>query len=133
MIATEADIPLIVDLALEAHAGSVWEEFADTVTADIEASVRALMARDDAAVFVSERGVLMLATVPVWFNHAVKIAHEVFFYATKGGDALRREGKRWAAGKLITISRHERTDPRLEKLLTRAGLVPIEHTFIGRA
>lgn len=133
MIATEADVSMIVELALEAHKGSVWEEFADAKPEDIAATARMLMARDDAAVFVSERGVLMLALVPVWFNHAVKIAHEIFFYATKGGDALRREGQRWAAGNLMTISRHERTDPRLEKLLSRAGLVPIEHTFIGRA
>lgn len=133
MIATEADLPLIVELALEAHAGSVWEDFAATVPADIEAAALTLMGRDDASVFVSERGVLMLAMVPVWFNHSVKIAHEIFFYATNGGDALRREGKRWASGHLMTLSRHERTDPRLDKLYQRAGLVPIEHTFIGRA
>lgn len=133
MIATEADLPLIVELALEAHKGSVWEDFADADPACIKATVRALMDRDDAAVFVSERGVLMMALVPVWFNHAVKIGHEVFYYATKGGDALRREGQRWAAGHLMTISRHDRTDPRLDKLLTRAGLVPLEHTWIRRA
>lgn len=133
MIATEADLPLILELALEAHRGSVWEEFADADPESITKAAETLMAREDAAVFVSERGVLMLAMVPVWFNHSIKIAHEIFFYATKGGDALRREGKRWASGNLLTISRHDRTDPRLEKLLTRAGLVPIEHTFIGRA
>lgn len=132
MIATEADIPLIVELALEAHQGSVWEDFADADPASIEASVRALMARDDAAVFVSERGVLMLCRFPIWFNHAVPITNEIFFYATKGGDALRREGERWADG-LVTMCRHDRTDPRLDRLYQRAGYVPIEHTFIRRA
>lgn len=133
MIATEADIPLIVELALEAHRGSVWEDFTPARPEDIAIAAQTLMERDDAAVFVSERGVLMMALVPVWFNHAVSIAHEIFFYATTGGDALRREGQRWATGHLMTISRHDRTDPRLDKLLTRAGMVPIEHTWIRRA
>lgn len=132
MIATEADIPLIVELALEAHKGSVWEEFADAKPDDIAASVKAMMGRDDMAVFVCDRGVLMMARFPLWFNHGERIANEIFFYATKGGDALRREGERWANG-LVSMSRHERTDPRLDKLFQRAGYVPIEHTFIRRA
>lgn len=133
MIATEADIPLIVELALEAHAGSVWEDFAPAKPDDIEASVKAMMGRDDMAVFVCDRGVLMLARFPLWFNHGERVANEIFFYATKGGDALRREGQRWAKGDLMTLSRHERTDPRLDKLYQRAGFVPIERTFIRRA
>lgn len=91
-----------------------------------------MMARDDQAVFVSERGVLMMAAFPLWFNHSQPLTSEIFFYATKGGDALRREGERWARG-LVTMSRHDKTDPRLDKLFLRAGYVPIEHTFIRRA
>lgn len=132
MIATEADIPLIIELAIEAHTGSAWEGFAEPDPESIALSVKALIDNEDAAVFVCDRGVLMLARFPVWFNQAVPVASEVFFYATKGGDALLREGRRWAGG-LMTLSRHDKTDPRLEKLYQRAGFVPIEHTFIGRA
>jgi hypothetical protein len=132
LIATEADLPLIVDLALEAHKGSVWEDFAQADPESIRQSALALMERDDAAVFVCDRGVLMLARFPLWFNHDTLLTSEVFFYATKGGDALMREGRRWADG-LMTVCRHDRTDPRLDKLYQRAGFVPIEHTFIGRA
>lgn len=133
MIATETDLALIVDLALEAHQGSVWEEMGTKPDPDsIRASCRSLMARDDAAVLVCDRGVLMIARFPLWFDHGESIANEIFFYATKGGDALRREGERWAGG-LMTLSRHERTDARLDKLYQRAGYVPIEHTFIRRA
>lgn len=132
MIATKADLSLIVELALEAHKGSVWEDFAEADADSIAKSAKALMDRDDAAVFVCDRGVLMLARFPLWFNHATPITNEIFFYATKGGDALRREGKRWTDG-LMTLSRHERTDPRLDIYYRRAGFVPIEHTFIGRA
>lgn len=134
VIATEADIPLIVELALEAHKGSVWEAVGTTPDAgSIGKSVRALMARDDAAVFVCDRGVLMLCRFPLWFDSAETVVNEIFFYATKGGDALRREGERWAGGGLMTLSRHAATDPRLDKLYRRAGYVPVEHTFIRRA
>lgn len=134
MIATEADIPLIVELALEAHKGSVWETMgANPDPNSIRSSCLSLMGREDAAVFVCDRGVLMIARFPLWFDHSERVANEIFFYATKGGDALRREGQRWASGDLMTISRHDRTDPRLDKLLTRAGMVPIEHTWIRRA
>lgn len=134
MIATEADLPLIVELATEAHKGSIWEQVGTVPDPkSIEASCLSLMAREDAAVFVCDRGVLMLARVPLWFDHGEIIAHEIFFYATKGGDALRREGQRWAGEGLGTLSRHETTDTRLESLYRRAGYVPIEHTFIRRA
>jgi len=134
VIATEADIPLIIELATEAHKGSVWEDMGTTPDPEsIAKSAKALMARDDGAVFVCDRGVLMIARFPLWFDHAERIANEIFFYATKGGDALRREGQRWAEGSLVTMSRHDRTDARLDKLFQRAGYVPIEHTFIRRA
>jgi len=84
-------------------------------------------------VFVCDRGVLLLARIPLWFNHAETVISEVFYYATKGGDALRREGERWAGPGLMTLCRHDATDPRLEILYRRAGYAPIEHTFIRRA
>lgn len=132
--AVEGDIPLIVELAREAHAGSVWERVgANPDPGCIASSVRSLMHRDDATVLLSQRGVLMLARIPLWFDHGERIAHEVFFYATEGGDALRRAGEAWAGSGLMTMSRHETTDPRLDTLYRRAGFVPIEHTFIRRA
>lgn len=121
-------------MALEAHVGSVWEAVGTKPDPDsIAGSVKGLLARDDAAVFVSERGVLMLVRFPLWLDHAETVTNEIFFYATKGGDALRREGERWAGKGLNTLSRHETTDTRLESLYRRAGYVPIEHTFIRRA
>lgn len=134
MIATEADIPMIVALCREAHPGSVWDDMGTVFDpADCEASCRALMEREDAEVFVSERGTLWLARFPLWFNYAETLTSEIFFYATIGGDALRREGERWAGSGLATMCRHDKTDPRLETLYRRAGYAPIEHTFIRRA
>lgn len=134
MIATEADIPLILDLCREARVGSVWDDVGvEFNAADCEATIRGLMENPDAVVLVCDRGTLWMAKFPVWFNYAERIANEIFFYATKGGDALRREGERWVGGGLMTLSRHDKTDPRLDRLYQRAGYAPIEHTFIRRA
>jgi hypothetical protein len=134
VIATEADIPMIVDLCREAHVGSVWEDLDVRFDAEsTEATIRALMENPNAVVMVSERGTLWLMKFPVWFNHAETMANEVFFYATEGGDALRREGQRWAGGMLMTLSRHEKTDDRLDRLYERGGFTPLEHTWIRRA
>lgn len=134
MIATEADIPLILDLCREAHVGSVWEDVkAAFDSVSTETSIRALMDNPDALVLVCDRGTLWLARFPLWFNHAEIITREVFFYATKSGDALRREGERWAGPGLTVLSRHDRTDPRLDTYYRRAGYQPIEHDFIRRA
>lgn len=134
MIATEADIPLIVDLCREAHVGSVWDDLGVEFNADdCEASMRGLMDNPNAVVLVCDRGTLWLVKFPVWFNASEQIANEIFYYATKGGDALRREGERWAGEGLMTLCRHDKTDPRLERLYERGGYTPIEHTFIRRA
>lgn len=134
MIATEADIPLIVDLCAEAHVGSVWEDVgAEFDPESCEEAIRALMENPDAVVLVCDRGTLWLMRFPLWFNRAETITREIFFYATRGGDALRREGERWAGPGLMTLSRHDKTSPRLETLYRRAGYRPIEHDFIRRA
>lgn len=132
-LATEADIPQIVEWGREAHGGSTYAGLVEFVPEDFEAACRHLMSDDDAVVLVSGRGSLWMKRFPVYFNHAETFAHEVFFYATKGGDALRRAGQRWASGDLVTFSRNDATDPRLDALYRRAGLRPLEHTFIGRA
>lgn len=134
MIATEADIPRIVELGREAHHGSMWDDLGVAFDEDsYVASCRHLMAGEDSAVFVADRGTFWIARFPLWFNHEERLAQEVFFYATRGGDALRREAEAWAGGGLMSICRHDKTDCRLETLYARAGYRPIEHTFIRRA
>lgn len=133
MIATEADLPLIVELGREAHVGSIWDGLAEFDAESFEASARHLMEGEDSEVFVCDRGTFWIARFPLFFNHAEAVAHEVFFYATRHGDALRREAEAWAGPGLQTICRHEKTDPRLDILYRRAGYQPIERTFIRRA
>lgn len=134
MIATEADIPMILDLCHEAHSKAMWSGFgADLCLKSCEESCRFLMADDDGAVFVTERGTLWLKRFPMVFNHAQIVASDVFFYATKNADALRRDAEQWVgAGGLISLSRHGNTDARLNKLYARAGYDLIEQRFLRR-
>lgn len=132
MIATEADIPLIVDLGREAHAKSAWQGLAEFVAEDFEASCRMLMDDPDALVLVNSTASLWVKRFPLYFNHSETLAGEVFF-AGQNGQALRRAAEAWAGGSLITMSRNAATDDRLDNLYRRAGYVPIEHTFIRRA
>lgn len=132
MIATEADLPLIVELGREAHAASSWATVAEFNATDFEASCRLLMGRDDSAVFVCDRGSIWMTRTPLYFNHAERMAIDVFYYATRGGDALRREAQRWAGPGLMALSRNHATSPRLSKLYSRAGFAPAEHQYVRR-
>ena len=60
MIASEADIALILELCREAHVGSVWEDVqAAFDPVSTETSIRALMENPDALVLVCDRGTLL--------------------------------------------------------------------------
>ena len=133
MIATEADLPLIAELGREAHAGSSWNGLIAFDADAFERNCRDLMSRDNAAVFVCDRGSIWMVRHRIYFNDAQAFAQDVFFYATKGGDALRREAERWAGpGTVCALSRNAATDPRLDRLYGRAGYVPVEHQFARR-
>jgi hypothetical protein len=125
------DLDLIVELAREAHTGSAWEGLAEFDPDSVREAAQGLIDGEHGTVLVSTRGVLMLARFPLWFNKAETLTTEVFFYATEGGDALRRAGERWADG-LIVMCRHAHTDPRLDRLYERAGYRPLEHVFARR-
>lgn len=134
MIATQADIPLILDLCREAHGKAMWSRFgAEFCRRSCEESCRFLMDDEDGAVFVADRGTLWVKRFPMIFNHAQIVASDVFFYATKNGDALRREAEKWVGdGGLISLSRHGNTDARVNKLYARAGYDLIEQRFLRR-
>lgn len=132
MIASEADLPQIVELGREAHGGSAWNGLADFCPESFEKTCRGLMERDDALVLFDGQASLWMVRFPLYFNHAETVSNEVFFYARHNGDPLRRAAERWAEG-FVTMSRNEGTDPRYDRLLSRAGYVPVEHTFVRRA
>jgi hypothetical protein len=133
MIASEADLPLIVELGREAHEGSAWVGLASFDAESFERSCRALMLDPEGLVLIGDRGSIWLKRFPLYFNHAERVAHEVFYYATRNGRALREAAEAWADGALITMSRNAGTREALEESYRRAGYVPIEHTFIRRA
>jgi hypothetical protein len=130
--ATEADLPFIVELGREAHERSCWAPLAAFDPESFEASCRMLMERETAVVLVADRGSIWMVRHKLYFNHAEAFVQDVFWYATKNGDALRRAAERWAGPGLCALSRNDGTDPRLEKLLHRARYAPVEHQFARR-
>lgn len=132
MIATEADLPAIVEIGRDAHAASAWRPLAAFDPASFEASCRALLADPDGLVLFNGSASLWMKRIPLFFNHAEAVAHEVFF-AGRHGRALRKFAQQWAAGALITMSRNANTRVSLEAEYRRDGYVPIESTLIRRA
>lgn len=130
--ASPDDLSWLVDLGREAHGHTTWGQVAEYCPASFADTCRGLMDREDAAVLVNRRGSIWVCRFPLFFNHAESVAHEVFFYATEGGDALRRAAERWAGPGLKTLSRNDATDTRLGRLYERAGYRPVEHTYIRR-
>lgn len=133
MIATEADLDLIVELGAEAHAASSYVALAAFHPDSFRSSARTVMESPNGAVFVTDRGCIWVMKFPLYFNHAETVANEVFWHATRNGDALRREAQAWARGSLMTLSRNAATDARLDTLIQRAGFVPVETTYMRRA
>lgn len=101
----------------------VAADFAETCARLLEAGV----------IFVSGGGVLGLVVNPSLYNHAVRVASELFFYAPDGrGDDLRRAAEMWAAehADLIVMGAHEPGSvERLANWYRRAGYQPIGRQF----
>lgn len=127
------DLSAAVAFAKEFHAESVhsW------IPVDDEA-LTAWMAGliDGGAVFLSERGIIGGVVMPMYFNPAVKIAAELFWWAPLEGRALREAYEAWAAEQGASIiqfsgQRNDRSET-IEKLFRRAGYDPVETGFMKR-
>jgi len=125
-----SDIPRIVDYLADFHAQSgLMAPFDAEDAADF---VGALVASDDAAVFVSDRGVIGGAVVPIFFNANWLMAVELFWWSRGDGVRLLRVFERWARVRgareirLASLS----SIPRSAKLIARCGYVPAEACYI---
>lgn len=126
------DLPALVALGARFLAASHWDVKTDL--ADLEASLRALIEQDHTALFHTEGGMIGLGLSPLYFNRAVSVAVEIFFWAEDGkGDALRRAAERWAKAKgarSIHMGAHlPGPVDRLENLYRRAGYVPFGRSY----
>jgi len=130
MKASADDIPRIVDHLADFHAQSgLMAPFNAEDAADF---VGVLVASDEAAVFVSDRGVIGGAAVPIFFNADWLMAVELFWWSRGDGLRLLRAFERWALDcgvqeiRLSSLS----AIPRSAKLIARCGYVPAEACYM---
>lgn len=132
--ATLDDMELAVELGRDMFGKSHWNDLTTYDAGLVRATLERLIEQDDAAVFVSDRGILILIVVPLWFS-GLPTVHELFFWALDGsGDALRRAGEAWAreVGAVVPVimGAHEPGDmDRLDCWYRRAGYVPHGRTY----
>ena len=126
-------MPQIVELGAEFHAYSPYREFAF----DREASA-AFIGRliEHGAVFLSDRGVIGGVLNPLYFNPSILMAAELFWWAHKGGTALREAFEQWARDEgAMGVQFSGLADEReatIRKVFARAGYAPTELGFCKR-
>lgn len=131
--ATLEDLPRIVELGGEflAFGPYAWvpldrEAFADAATKMIEVG----------AIFLAEDGLIGGVLYPFYFNPAVKLAAELFWYSPKNGRQLREAFEAWAqaegcAGVTCSGLANER-EATVRKLFGRSGYQATEIGFVKR-
>lgn len=127
MIATEADIPRILEWGRQFHAMS---PYSDMVFAPerVEATIRNLM--EIGVVLISDTGMAAAVMAPLWFSEGLA-AQEVFWW----GDAALRQGlEDWArASGCATFSMiclENEKAPVMARLYRMQGYQACEHHFM---
>lgn len=131
--ATIEDVGRVVQLLTEFHAESpyAWAPFDPEGTAAFVANMV-----ERGVVFLSEDGVIGGCLYPLYFNPAVVLAAELFWFARVDGRKLREALEDWArdqgcAG--VTCSGLANTrEPTIRKLFARAGYDSTEVAFVKR-
>lgn len=128
------DVEFAVSLCEEIYPATHWAGLADFDRDRVRSTIIHLVQRDDAAVFLSRRGLIVVIVVPHWFAD-LNTVQELFFWALDGsGDRLRREAETWARGLgaavPIVMGAHEPGDmEKTERWYRRAGYEPHGRTY----
>lgn len=131
--ATSADAGRMVELGREFHAYCPYRDFA----LDEAAFERFAVGLAEAGVvFLSDDGMLGGAINPLYFNPAILMGVELFWWAGKTGRQLREAFESWAkergaAGVMFSGLSDER-EPTIRKVFARAGYQPGELAFFKR-
>lgn len=131
-VETPEQIDRVMELALRFHRHSVWADVSVDESAS-RANFETLVA-GAGAIWLSESGYCAIMEVPLWFNPAVKVAMELFWYAEDGcGPDLREASEEWARERGFPLYQMScQTNERVEgmiRLMRRHGHVPRELIF----
>lgn len=129
--ATSADLPWVVELGAQFHAEDRWSGTLTFAPESFWATCEQLL--EVGAIFLSERGVIGLVVNPSIYNHATRVASELFFWAPDGrGDALRRAAEAWTKqhADVLVMGAHEPGPvERIANWYRRKGYTPIGRQF----
>jgi GNAT superfamily N-acetyltransferase len=131
--ATQDDIPRIVELGAEflAECPYSWVPL-DPVAFAVFASGMI----EQGVIFLSDDGMIGGVFSPFYFNPAVRMVAELFWWARSEGQALRQALEAWArehGAQCLTCSglTGDR-EPAIRRVYARAGYVPTEVAFVKR-
>lgn len=131
--ATHDDLPRVIELCAEFLAVGPY----GWVTIDHQVLPVALgRMMDHGAIFLADDGLIGGVLYEFWFNPAVKMAAELFWYSPKNGRALREAFEAWARESgcvAVTCSglANDR-EATVRKLFGRAGYETTEVAFVKR-
>lgn len=131
--ATQDDLPRIVDLGAEflAECPYSWVPldalaFAEFASGMIEKGV----------IFLSDDGMIGGVIAPFYFNPAVTMAAELFWWARSGGQELRQALEVWGREQgcqaLTCSGLTGDREPAIRRVYARAGYYPAEVAFVKR-
>lgn len=131
--ATVDDIPEIVSLGRAFHAASHWAGVVDFDDEWLAENAANWIASDNADVFLSEGGLLIMVACPLHFFREV-VAQELTFWAIDGlGNELRQAGEEWARSKgarVVLMGAHEPGKPEvMARWYRMGGYAPFGHSF----
>lgn len=131
--ATTEDLPQIVELGTEFHAHSPYG-WAPFVPEAFEAFARHII--EHGAIFLSEDGFIGGLKTPLYFNPALLMAGEMFWFARVGGRQLREAYEAWAREEGCVCATSgalaDENEPAIRRNYERAGYVPMEVAFMKR-
>lgn len=130
--ATVEDIPRIVELGRAFHAASPWRDVA--YDADATANTVAGAITGPGVVFLTENGMIGGIVSPLWFNPAVKVGIEMFWWAPTGGRALREAFEQWAKSEGATMIQFsalaDENLERVDRIYSRSGFTRAETVYV---
>jgi len=132
--ATLDDVGFAADIGEHMFVKSHWADITKYDKQRTKEALERIIGRDDAAVFVSDGGVLIVIEVPLFFAD-LNTVQELFFWALDGsGDDLRRAAESWARARgsvvPVVMGAHEPGDmEKIERWYRRAGYTPHGRTF----
>ncbi len=133
-LATEADIPALVEMGRRFHAMSPHKPVGDYDGAAVERVLRFLMTNPDGIVLTNGEGMIAGLIAPVFFAPTIRMGEESSWWAEKGGkellEAFEEETvKRGGNCAMVSTLAGDR-EPPIERIMRRAGYLPIERRWM---